>query len=192
MPDRIARKVPARTPIYTHHDVQRQDALDLLDRVARFGGRATAHVLALQSFRLQLARVGDANSTVTGAGSAGVSTRRRRARPCVRWRLLTDRRRRTRRAGCSTSCSASGPKCACSWHERARRSCGRQHCARPPTSPISPSPSRAKSTRSKASTRSRSPTIGKRYRLTVQSGEPEIVFRHYLECVLESLERMGA
>ncbi len=29
-------------------------------------------------------------------------------------------------------------------------------------------------------------------RLTVQSGEPEIVFRHYLECVLESLERMGA
>jgi tetratricopeptide (TPR) repeat protein len=29
-------------------------------------------------------------------------------------------------------------------------------------------------------------------RLTVQSGEPEIVFRHYLECVLESLEKMGA
>ena len=29
-------------------------------------------------------------------------------------------------------------------------------------------------------------------RLTVQAGEPEIVFRHYLECVLESLERMGS
>lgn len=29
-------------------------------------------------------------------------------------------------------------------------------------------------------------------RLTVQTGEPEIVFRHYLECVLESLERMGS
>lgn len=29
-------------------------------------------------------------------------------------------------------------------------------------------------------------------RLTVQAGEPEIVFRHYLECVLESLEKMGS
>lgn len=29
-------------------------------------------------------------------------------------------------------------------------------------------------------------------RLTVQAGEPEIVFRHYLECVLESLELMGS
>ena len=29
-------------------------------------------------------------------------------------------------------------------------------------------------------------------RLTVQAGEPEIVFRHYLECVLESLERIGS
>jgi tetratricopeptide (TPR) repeat protein len=29
-------------------------------------------------------------------------------------------------------------------------------------------------------------------RLTVQAGEPEIVFRHYLECVLEVLERTGA
>lgn len=29
-------------------------------------------------------------------------------------------------------------------------------------------------------------------RLTVQAGEPEIVFRHYLECVLESLELAGA
>jgi hypothetical protein len=64
MPERIARRIPARTPIFTHHDVQRQEALDLLDRIARLGGRATAHVLALQSFRLQLARVGDADSTV--------------------------------------------------------------------------------------------------------------------------------
>lgn len=29
-------------------------------------------------------------------------------------------------------------------------------------------------------------------RLTVQAGQPEIVFRHYLECVLESLELIGA
>lgn len=29
-------------------------------------------------------------------------------------------------------------------------------------------------------------------RLTVQAGDPEIVFRHYLECVLESLEQMDA
>jgi tetratricopeptide (TPR) repeat protein len=29
-------------------------------------------------------------------------------------------------------------------------------------------------------------------RLTVQAGEAEIVFRHYLECVLESLELMGS
>lgn len=29
-------------------------------------------------------------------------------------------------------------------------------------------------------------------RLTVQAAEPEIVFRHYLECVLESLEMMGS
>jgi tetratricopeptide (TPR) repeat protein len=29
-------------------------------------------------------------------------------------------------------------------------------------------------------------------RLTVRAGEPEIVFRHYLECVLESLEKTGA
>lgn len=29
-------------------------------------------------------------------------------------------------------------------------------------------------------------------RLTVRCGEPEIVFRHYLECVLESLEKTGA
>jgi len=64
MPDRIARRIPARTPIFTHHNVQRQEALDLLDRIARLGGRATAHVLALQSFHLQLARVGNVDSTV--------------------------------------------------------------------------------------------------------------------------------
>lgn len=29
-------------------------------------------------------------------------------------------------------------------------------------------------------------------RMCVQAGDPEIFFRHYLECVLESLERMGA
>jgi tetratricopeptide (TPR) repeat protein len=28
--------------------------------------------------------------------------------------------------------------------------------------------------------------------MTVQAGDPEIFFRHYLECVLESLEQMGA
>ena len=41
----------------------RQEALDLLDRT-RLGARASAHVLALQSFRVQLARVGNADSTV--------------------------------------------------------------------------------------------------------------------------------
>jgi len=64
MPERIARRIPGRTPIFTHRDVPRQEALDLLDRIARLGARASAHVLALQRFRLQLARVGNTDSTV--------------------------------------------------------------------------------------------------------------------------------
>lgn len=64
MPERIARKVPARTPIYTHHNLRRGEALDLLERVAGLGGRATAHPIALQRFRLQLDRIGDADSTI--------------------------------------------------------------------------------------------------------------------------------
>ena len=63
MPERIARRIPGRTPIFTHHDVPRQEALDLLDRISRLRARATAHVLAMQRFHLQLVRVGNADSS---------------------------------------------------------------------------------------------------------------------------------
>ena len=64
MPERIARKIPARTPIYTHHNLRRDETLDLFDRIAALGGRGSAHPIALQSFRLQLERIGDADSTI--------------------------------------------------------------------------------------------------------------------------------
>lgn len=64
MPERIARKVPARTPIFTHHSCPYAETFALMDRFARLGGRASAHLLALQSFRLRLAKIGDADSTL--------------------------------------------------------------------------------------------------------------------------------
>lgn len=64
MPDRVALKIPGHTPIVTHHYLGQHEALDLLDRIAELGGRASAQLLAMQSFRLQLARIGDADSTI--------------------------------------------------------------------------------------------------------------------------------
>ena len=64
MPAQIARKIPGRTPIFTHHHLRQSEALALLDRLAGLGGRASLHLIAMQSFRLQLARIGDVDSTV--------------------------------------------------------------------------------------------------------------------------------
>jgi hypothetical protein len=63
MPETVARKVPARTPIFTHHNLRYQETRQVLNRIARLGGRASAHLLALQRFRLQLAKIGDTGST---------------------------------------------------------------------------------------------------------------------------------
>jgi hypothetical protein len=64
MPEGVARKVPARTPIFTHHHRSYAETLALLGEIIRLGGRASAHLIALQRFRLQLAKIGDADSTV--------------------------------------------------------------------------------------------------------------------------------
>jgi hypothetical protein len=64
MPEQIARKIPGRTPIFTHHHLPQSEALALMERIAGLGGRASPHLIAMQSFRLQLARITDADSTV--------------------------------------------------------------------------------------------------------------------------------
>lgn len=64
MPEQIARKIPNRTPIFTHHHLRQGEALVLVERIAGLRGRASLHLTATQSFRLQLARIGDAASTI--------------------------------------------------------------------------------------------------------------------------------
>ena len=63
MPEAIAKKVPARTPIVTHHNLRYPQTQEVLASVARLGGRASAHLLALRSVRLRLAKIGDPDST---------------------------------------------------------------------------------------------------------------------------------
>ena len=63
MPEAVAKKVPARTPIVIHHTLPYRETQEALARIAGLGGRASAHLLALQNVRLQLAKVGDPDST---------------------------------------------------------------------------------------------------------------------------------
>ena len=63
MPEAIAKKVPARTPIVTHHNLRYPQTQEVLASVAQLGGRASAHLLALRSVRLRLAKIGDPDST---------------------------------------------------------------------------------------------------------------------------------
>lgn len=64
MPARIAQQIARRTPIVTHHHLRQDEVLRLLERVAALGARGSAHLEAMQRFRLQLARIGDVDSTV--------------------------------------------------------------------------------------------------------------------------------
>ena len=63
MPEAVAKKVPARTPIVIQHNLPYRETQEALARIAGLGGRASAHLLALQNVRLQLAKVGDPDST---------------------------------------------------------------------------------------------------------------------------------
>lgn len=64
MPERIAQQLARRTPIVTHHDLRQEQALLLLQRLAALDAKGSMQLVAMQRFRLQLARIGDADSTV--------------------------------------------------------------------------------------------------------------------------------
>lgn len=90
MPEAVARKIPARTPIFTHHNLRYQETQEVLNQIARLGGRASVHLLALQRFRLQLAKVGDTASTTRLLEALG-GVDPERAREMVRSMGMLDR-----------------------------------------------------------------------------------------------------
>jgi hypothetical protein len=64
MPQRIAQQIARRTPIVTHHHLRQDEALQLLEQLVAMDARGSLQLVAMQRFRLQLARIGDADSTV--------------------------------------------------------------------------------------------------------------------------------
>jgi hypothetical protein len=62
MPEHVARKIPSRAPLFTHHDVRYRDVGPLVEGVLALGGRMSARLLALQRFRLHLVKVRNASS----------------------------------------------------------------------------------------------------------------------------------
>lgn len=91
MPEAVAKKVPARTPIVIHHNLPYRETQEALARIAGLGGRASAHLLALKNVRLQLAKVGDPDSTARLLEVLG-GIEPERAREMVRVRGVLDHR----------------------------------------------------------------------------------------------------
>ncbi len=59
MPERIARKVLEQIPIVTHQSLRFAELENHLAAIAALGGRASGHLLAFQTFSLELKEVGD-------------------------------------------------------------------------------------------------------------------------------------
>lgn len=57
MPEHVARKISTRTPVVTHHNVRYDEAGVLVATAGKLGATLSAHLLALQRFRLHLAKV---------------------------------------------------------------------------------------------------------------------------------------
>jgi hypothetical protein len=59
MPEQIARKALGRLPLVLHANVRHAEAVHRLAELAELGARASAHLLAFQSFSLCLDKIGD-------------------------------------------------------------------------------------------------------------------------------------
>jgi hypothetical protein len=64
MPERVAHKVLRRLPMVTHSGLNFEEMGSRLATIYRLDGRATAHLLALQAFDLELVKLGELRPSV--------------------------------------------------------------------------------------------------------------------------------
>ena len=118
MPEAVAKKVPARTPIVIQHNLPYRETQEALARIAGLGGGPRPTCWRCKMSACSLPRSATPIPPPVCWRCWAASSRSGRGRWCASGACWITRRRCPRPGGCSTNCGVWAPTPGWWWHER--------------------------------------------------------------------------